>query len=105
MSFRPANDYVHVRKLKKDEFSDGGIIISRREDQPGDMTRAVVVAAGPGRALRNGTLSPVFVKPGDLVLIPPVFTGLNNEKKRTTLLSEDSALLRAEEIIAVLEES
>lgn len=103
--FIPKNDYVLVEKLKKEERSEGGIIITRREDQPGDMTKARVVAVGPGRPNNRGVLSPVLVKPGDLVLIPPIFTGLNNEKKRTNLLSEDSALLRAEEIIGILEEA
>lgn len=104
MKLRMHNDYVRCRRLEKDEKSAGGIIITKREAQPGDMEKARVVGVGPGRVQRDGTLSLMSVKKGDIVLLPPFGTGLDNAKKRTHRLGEDERILRCEEILAVIEE-
>ena len=66
MKFRPLHDRVVVRRITADEKTAGGIIIpdsAKEKPQEGE-----VVAAGTGKRLENGTVTPLEVKEGDRVL-------------------------------------
>lgn len=66
MSFRPLHDRVVVRRIDAEEKSAGGIIIpdtAKEKPQQGE-----VIAVGPGARDNQGKLTPLDVKPGDIVL-------------------------------------
>ncbi len=66
MTFRPLHDRVLVRRLEEDTKTAGGIIIpdtAQEKPQQGE-----VIAAGPGIKREDGTITPLDVKDGDIVL-------------------------------------
>ena len=66
MKIRPLQDRVLVLRTEKDEKTAGGIIIpdtAKEKPQEGK-----VVAAGPGKRDKDGTLVPLDVKKGDRIL-------------------------------------
>lgn len=66
MKFRPLHDRLVVEPIATEERTLGGIIIpdaAREKPQQGR-----VVAAGPGARGEDGRLTPLDVKPGDIVL-------------------------------------
>jgi len=66
MKFRPLHDRVLIRRAEGDTTSKGGIIIpdtAKEKPQEGE-----VIAVGPGSRDENGKLTPLDVKPGDLIL-------------------------------------
>jgi chaperonin GroES len=66
MTFRPLHDRVVVRRIDAEEKSAGGIIIpdtAKEKPQQGE-----VIAVGPGARDEHGKLTPLDVKPGDVVL-------------------------------------
>jgi chaperonin GroES len=66
MTFRPLHDRVAIRRLESDSKSKGGILIPdtvREKPQQGE-----VLAVGPGARDEAGTLRPLDVKVGDVVL-------------------------------------
>jgi chaperonin GroES len=66
MKFRPLHDRVLIKRIEEQETVRGGIIIpdsAKEKPQEGE-----VVAAGTGKRLENGTVTPLEVKEGDRVL-------------------------------------
>jgi chaperonin GroES len=66
MKFRPLHDRVLIKRIEEQETLRGGIIIpdtAKEKPQEGE-----VVAAGTGKRLENGTVTPLEVKEGDRVL-------------------------------------
>ena len=66
MSFRPLHDRVVVRRLDENEKTVGGIIIpDTAKEKP---MQGEVVAVGSGARGEDGSVQPLDVKAGDLVL-------------------------------------
>jgi chaperonin GroES len=86
---------VLLKRLDEGEQRIGGIIIP--ESAKEKPQQATVVAVGNGRITEDGTVIPLDVKPGDLVLIGK-YAG--NEIK---LDGEDLVIVREDEILGVLE--
>ena len=66
MKFRPLHDRVVVRRIEAEEKSAGGIIIpdtAKEKPQQGE-----VLAVGPGTRDEKGNITPLDVKPGDIML-------------------------------------
>lgn len=66
MNFRPLHDRLVIRRIEGENRSAGGVLIpdtAKEKPQQGD-----VVAVGPGRRGKDGTLQPLNVKAGDRVL-------------------------------------
>ncbi len=66
MKFRPLHDRVLVRRIDEDEKTAGGIIIpdtAKEKPQEGE-----VVAVGSGAKAEDGTVTPLDVAAGDLIL-------------------------------------
>jgi chaperonin GroES len=66
MKFRPLHDRVLIKRIEEQETVRGGIIIpdsAKEKPQEGE-----VIAAGTGKRLENGTVTPLEVKDGDRVL-------------------------------------
>jgi chaperonin GroES len=67
MKFRPLADRIVVKRHAQEEKTKGGLIIpDTAKEKPLEGT---VIAVGNGKLLKNGSLRPLSVKPGDRVLI------------------------------------
>lgn len=118
-TLRPIRERIFIRQPKAAERSAGGIIIpyvARKKVREG-----LVVAVGPGRILKDGTLLECAVKPGDYVWFYP-YGGIEIEKAvadgelgekiaaamhayatRDVPLSEEILVIREDDILAVRE--
>ena len=66
MKLKPLGDRVLVKRLEQEEVTKGGIIIpdsAKEKPQQGK-----VVAAGPGKADKDGKRTPLQVSAGDRIL-------------------------------------
>ncbi len=66
MKIRPLGDHIVVKRVKEEEKTKGGIIIpDTAKEKP---VEGEVVAVGTGKELKNGTVRPLAVKPGEKIL-------------------------------------
>ena len=66
MKFRPLHDRVLVKRVEQEEKTAGGIIIpDTAQEKPSE---GKIVAAGSGARRDDGTIVPLDVKAGDMVL-------------------------------------
>ena len=97
MKLQPLQDRIIVEAAAKEEMSVGGIILpDSAQEKP---QRGTVLAVGPGKRLDSGQISPVDVKVGDVVLYGR-YSGTE-----VTVGDIDYTILRADEILAVVEGS
>ena len=93
MNLRPLHDRVIVKRLEEDKKSAGGIIIP---DQAAEKpVRGTVLAVGPGKRADSGTVNPVDVKVGDIVLFGK-YSG-----SEVKVDGDDVLVLREDDIVAV----
>lgn len=92
---QPLGDRVVVRRLAAQEKLAGGIILP--ETAKKKQEQAEVVAIGTGKKDKNGALIPIPVKVGDVILMEK-YSG-----QEVTLNDEELIILRADDIIAILE--
>jgi len=90
----PIEDRVLLRRLEKEE-SVGGILLPETAKQK--QEQAEVMAIGPGKSDKGGTLMPMPVKVGDIVLIEK-YSG-----QEVTLEDQEYTIVRAKDIIAIIE--
>ena len=95
MAIQPLHDRIILEAAQKEERSAGGIILpDTAQEKP---QRGKVLAVGPGKRLDSGQLAPVDVKVGDTVLYGK-YGGTE-----VKVDGSDYVILRAEDILAVLE--
>jgi len=95
MNLRPLHDRVIVRRLAEGEQRSGNIIISDRlKVKP---QRGEVIAAGIGRAQKDGKRVALDVKAGDQIL----FGKYTNQEVK--LDGEEYLIMREDEVLAVIE--
>ena len=95
MDVRPLHDRIVVRRLEEGEQKIGGIIIpdtAKEKPQQGK-----VVAVGRGKMTDDGTLVPLDVKAGDLILFGK-YTG-----QEVKLDGEEYLIMREDDALAVVE--
>ncbi len=95
MKLRPLHDRIIIKRVEEEEVTAGGIIIpdtAKEKPQQGK-----VIAAGKGRLLENGTLTPLMVKEGDLVLFNK-YAGTD-----VRIEGEDLLIVREDDILGVME--
>ncbi len=95
MDIRPLHDHVIIRRKEEQPVSQGGIVIpDSATEKP---VRGEVVAAGNGRVMFNGEVTPVDVNVGDEVLF--------GKYAGTEIKLDDEQLLvmRESDILAVVE--
>jgi chaperonin GroES len=97
MKLKPIGDRLIVRRFDSEEKTAGGIVLpdaAKKRPQ-----RGKVLAAGPGKLLKNGTRRSPQVKEGDTV----IFTSWAGDEFRER--GGDAILvMREEDILAVLDE-
>ena len=65
-TLKPLNDRIVVKSVTPETVTAGGIILpDSAQEKPQE---AEVVAVGPGKTLDNGKVTPLEVKPGDIVI-------------------------------------
>lgn len=92
---KPLQDYVLLEKVKEEEKTESGIILTTKEakDEP---SHGIVIAVGPGKVV-DGKLVPVELKPEQKVIYKKYSgTEVKEDKK-------DYLLIKAEDILAVIE--
>jgi len=89
---RPLYDRLLVKRLEDDQTTAGGIIIP---DTAKEKTQAgKVIAAGEGRLSKDGSVTPLKVKAGDIVFFGK-FSG--------TEADSDHLILREDEVLGIVE--
>lgn len=70
VKFRPMHELVVVQPIQEEKMTAGGIVIPEAVDEKKPV-KAKVVAVGAGRVLIDGTIRPLDVKVGDMVVYAP----------------------------------
>jgi chaperonin GroES len=96
VKLKPLGNRVLVRRLAAEEKLKGGIILPDTAKKK--QEQAEVVALGAGKKDKNGTLIPMPVKVGDIILMEK-YSG-----QEVTLNEEEFVILRADDIIAIVEQ-
>lgn len=91
---RPLNDNVVVKLLEAEQDTSSLIVIP----DAASNQYAIVLAAGPGLLLANGSRVGLEVKAGDKVLLNPA-----RKYTPTTIDGEKVVFVREAEILAVIE--
>ena len=95
MKIRPLQDRVLVKRVEKDNISQGGIIIpDSAKEKPMEAT---VVAVGNGKTLDSGEVRALAVSVGDRVLFSK-YSGTEVKIEGTEHL-----ILREDDIIGIVE--
>lgn len=92
MTYKPRRDGVLIQPQAREQ-ERGGLIIPETASVKTD--RGTVIAVGPGRTLDDGSVWPVAVQPGDVVLY--------GRYAGTTVGDDDLVIVREPDIFAVLE--
>jgi chaperonin GroES len=95
MSLRPLHDRIIVERLEEDSTTKSGIIIpdAAKEKQQ----RGKVIAIGKGKLQEDGSLRPLDVKAGDVVLFGK-YTGTE-----VKIDNEERLIIREDDVLAVVE--
>src|SRR5438552_2471747 len=98
MNIKPLADRLVVRRVEAQEKTAGGLLLpdaAKKKPQKGK-----ILAAGPGKMLKDGTRRPLQVKAGDTVL----FTNWAGEEYKERAKPGEVLLMREEDVLAVLDE-
>lgn len=95
LKFRPLHDRLLVRRHNPDEVTAGGLIIppSAQEDQ----AKGEVIAAGNGELQEDGSLRPLDVKVGNVVLFG-AYAGT-----KVKLDGEEYLIMRESDVLGVMD--
>ena len=94
MKIRPLQDRVLIKRVAEEEKTKGGIIIpDTAKEKP---VEGEVLAVGPGRVQRDGSVRPLDVKKGDRVLFGK-YSGTD-----VKLDGDDVMIMREDDILAVI---
>lgn len=95
IGLRPVGNRVLVRRLEAEETLKGGIILPDTAKKK--QEQAEIVAIGTGKKDKDGTLHPIPVAIGDIILMDK-YSG-----QEVTVNDEEYIIVRADDIIAVIE--
>ena len=96
MKIRPLGDRIVVRREESPEKTAGGIVLP--ENAKTKPQQGKVLAAGPGRLLKDGTRRSLQVKEGDTVLFTAWAGDEFKDKDNQVIL-----LMREEDVMAVVD--
>ena len=95
MSLRPLHDRIIVERLSENERTAGGIIIP--ESAKEKPQRGKVIAVGKGKVAEDGSIRPLDLKAGDVVLFGK-YAGTEIK-----IENEDRLIMREDDVLAVVE--
>jgi len=96
LTLKPLGNRVLAQRLEQQETMKGGIILP--ESAKKKQETAKVVAIGPGKKLDDGKVVPVPVNVGDTILMDKY------SAQEVTIDDEEYLILKADDIIAIIEE-
>jgi chaperonin GroES len=96
LALRPLGNRVIAQRLEAQETMKGGIILP--DSAKKKQETAKVLAVGPGKRLENGEVLPVSLKIGDIILMDKY------SAQEVTIDDEEYIILKADDIIATIEE-
>lgn len=91
-NFRPINEYHLVRFSTPAEVSEGGVYLPERYQE--NFVEAEVLASGPGKKFDGERVTPMWAKPGDIVLF--------QKHTFTPLVGQREGLVRDSELVAIV---
>src|SRR5207245_8775834 len=97
MKIRPLSDRIVVRREESAEVTAGGIVLP--DSAKSKPQRGKVLAAGPGRLLKDGTRRSLQVKEGDTVLFTAWAGDEFKDKNSQVIL-----LMHEEDVMAVVDQ-
>lgn len=97
MNIKPLSDHVVLEPLKEEQKTKTGILLPETAEQE-RSEQGTVVAVGPGKKGKDGKVTPLEVKVGDLVLFSKY--GPNEVKVE----GKDYLIAEEKDILAILEE-
>ena len=89
---RPLYDRVLIKRSENEEKTSGGIIIPDTAKEKAQM--GTIIAVGQGRIAKDGEITPLAVKAGDVVYFG---------KYAGTDAGNDYLIIREEEILGIVE--
>ncbi|MEX1012673.1 MAG: co-chaperone GroES [Waddliaceae bacterium] len=95
-TFKPLGNRVLLQRLEPEQTLKGGIILPDTAKKK--QEKAKVIAIGPGKTDKNGNTLPMPVCEGNIVLMEK-YSG-----QEITLNDEEFVIVRADDIIAIIEE-
>lgn len=98
LAVRPLQARVWVEREDEAPISKGGIHIP--DAARGKQGRGTVIAVGPGRMLKDGTVLPVDVQVGDKV----VFARYAGNEVKVKVQEAEYVVLQEDDILGVLED-
>lgn len=96
ITLKPLGNRVLVQRLEPEEKVKGGIILP--DSAKKKQETAKVVAVGAGKKTDDGKILPMPVKVGDVILMDK-YSG-----QEVTIDDEEYMILKADDIIAIIEE-
>ncbi len=96
MNIKPLGDRVIVKPLAEEEVTASGIVLPDTVDKE-KPEQGEVIAAGPGKRLDNGEISPLSVKVGDKV----VFKKYSADEVKVD--GEEVLVVGEEDIVGIIE--
>jgi chaperonin GroES len=96
MRLKPLGDRIIVQRQESQDKTAGGIFLpDAAKNKP---QRGKVLAAGPGKLLKDGTRRPMQVQEGDMVL----FTSWAGDEFRDQKIRSEILVMREEDVLAVV---
>ena len=101
MRLKPVNDKIVVKpkEVKDDYITDGGIILPDTV-QDGGLQEGKVVAASDGMYSATGTMIPLVVSDGDIILY-----NKNAQKSEHKIDGEDYILMSVNEVMSIVRDN
>ena len=96
MNIKPLSDHVLLEPLKEEQKTKTGILLPETVEQE-KSEQGVVIAVGPGKKGKDGKVTPLDVKVGDIVLFAKY--GPNEMKVE----GKDYLIAEEKDILAILE--
>jgi chaperonin GroES len=97
MPLNPIHDRVIVKRTEAEAKTAGGILLpDTAKNKP---QRGEVIAVGPGKMLKDGSLRTPAVKVGDKVL----FTVWAGEEYKDRVSTDEIVIMREEDILAIMD--
>jgi chaperonin GroES len=98
MQIKPLADHVLLEPLKEEQKTKTGILLPETAEQE-RSEQGTVIAVGPGKKGKDGKITPVEVKVGDLVLFSKYGPNEVKVEGKEYLIAEEK------DILAVLEKT
>ena len=96
LTLKPLGNRVLAQRLEQEETMKGGIILPDTAKKKQESAK--VIAVGSGKRLDDGQILPVPVKVGDVILMDKY------SAQEVTIQDEEYVILKADDIIAIIEE-